>query len=183
MAKNNSLDYADSSYFVWQGAFSILLGVLVLVWPKLTFLTLVLLVSIWLLVLGVISLVQGITSIKKGGFQWLLLVALGIFQLGVGAYLVQRPGITALTLVTLLGLLFVLQGFVFVFRTFLGGNMDGGQRALSFIFGALSLIAGVWLWKYPLQGALAYVWLIGLYAIISGVIQIASAKELSEQSA
>jgi len=153
MAKNNSLDYADSSYFVWQGAFSILLGVLVLVWPKLTFLTL------------------------------LLLVALGIFQLGVGAYLVQRPCITALTLVTLLGLLFVLQGFVFVFRTFLGGNMDGGQRALSFIFGALSLIAGVWLWKYPLQGALAYVWLIGLYAIISGVIQIASAKELSEQSA
>lgn len=177
MATTKDLGYADSSYYMWSGAFSILAGVLVLVWPKLTLLTLVLLISIWLLISGVFSLIQGIGSIKRGGWAWLALCGLGILQLGVGAYLVQRPGVTALTVVTLLGLLFVVQGFVFVARTFFTPNIDGGQRTLSLVFAILSLIAGVWVWRYPLQGGLAFVWLIGLYAIVSGTLQIAAASQ------
>lgn len=180
MATSKSLDYNDSSYYLWSGAFSILAGVLVLVWPGITLVTLVLLISIWLLVSGVFSLIQGIMSINKGGWAWLALCGLGILQLGVGAYLVQRPGVTALTVVTLLGLLFVVQGFVFVVRTFTTPNVDGGQRALSMLFGVLSLIAGVWVWRYPLQGGLAFVWLVGLYAIVSGALQIAAAAKADQ---
>ena len=161
---------------MWSGAFSILAGILVLVWPGLTLVTLVTLVSIWLLISGVFSLVQGVGAIKNGGWAWLALCGLGVLQLGVGAYLVQRPGVTALTVATLLGLLFIVQGFVFVARTFMTRNISGGQRALSIVFAVLSLIAGVWIWRYPLQGGLAFVWLVGLYAIVSGALQIASAS-------
>ncbi|MCA9327400.1 DUF308 domain-containing protein, partial [Candidatus Saccharibacteria bacterium] len=111
---------------------------------------------------------------------WLVSLFVGVLQLGVGAYLVQRPALTALTVVTLVALVFVIQGVAYFLRTFLSGSLDSGQRLLSLVFAVLSLVAGVWLWRYPFQGSLAFVWLIGLYAIVAGAIQIASASELAE---
>ena len=171
----------DKSYFYWRGGLSILVGILVLVWPGLTVLTLVTLLSIWLLILGVISVVQGVRSVHKGGFGWLALILLGILELGVGAYLVQRPGLTTLSIITLIGLVFFVQGFVYLINTFAARGVSGGHRMLTLLYAVLSVIAGVWLWRYPFHGTLAFVWLIGLYAMISGGLTIAMAGELADR--
>jgi len=178
MARNAEM--VDKSYFYWRGALSILVGVFVLVWPGLTVLTLVTMLSIWLLLLGVISIVEGIGSINKGGMSWLASLAVGLLQLGVGAYLVQRPGLTTLTILALLGAVFVVQGIGFLFKTFMEPGATGGQRLLSMVFAVLSFVAGVWIWRYPVGGALSFVWLLGLYTIASGALLIAmgvSSKE------
>lgn len=171
------LDMVDKSYFYWRGGLGILLGVIILVYPKLTVLTLVTLLAIWLFLIGVISIISGITSIKKGGWGWIGSILLGILELGVGAYLVQRPGVTTLTIITLLGLVFVVQGLVYVMKTFFEPGATGGHRVLSLLLGALSLVAGIWLWRYPFHGTLAFVWLLGLYAIASGAMLIAMGVE------
>lgn len=181
MAKTSELGGVDKSYYIWQGVLSILVGVLVLVWPGLTLLTLVTLLSIWLLFAGVINMIDGVISVKKGGWAWLVSILVGILQLGVGAYLVQRPKLTALTVVTLIGLVFIVQGFLFLIRTFFASELRSGQRLLSLLFAALSLVAGVWVWRYPLQGSLAFVWLIGLYAIASGALLIASSGSIEKE--
>jgi uncharacterized membrane protein HdeD (DUF308 family) len=178
MASARELELVDRSYFYWRGGLSILLGVFVLVWPQLTTLVLVTFISIWLLLIGVISIVGGVGSIRRGGWGWVASILLGILELGVGAYLVQRPGVTLLTIVSLLGLVFVVQGFVYVANTFFSPVAAGGHRALSLLFGILSLVAGIWIWRYPLHGTLAFVWLVGLYAIVSGAMQIAMASEV-----
>ncbi len=167
----------DRSYFYWRGGLGILLGVLVLVWPGLTILSLVTLLSIWLLLAGVVSVIDGVMNIKKGGLGWLAGIVLGVFELGVGAYLVQRPGLATLSIITLLGAVFVVQGFAYIMRTFLLPGLSGGHRLLSLIFAALSFVAGVWLWRYPFHGTLAFVWLIGLYTIASGALLIAMGSE------
>lgn len=170
----------DKSYYVWQGVFSILVGVLILVWPGLTLVTLTLFLSIWLLIAGIVNMVDGVISIKKGGWGWLISLLVGVLQLGVGAYLVQRPGVTALTVITLVALVFVIQGVALFMRTFLDPMIKGGQRTLSLVFAVLSLIAAVWLWRYPTTAGLAFVWLMGLYTIIAGVMMVATASELAE---
>ena len=175
-----SMEMADRSYFFWRGGLGILLGVLILVWPGLTVLTLVTLLSIWLLLVGVITIIEGVTSIKKGGFGWLGSILVGLLELGVGAYLVQRPHLTTLTIITLLGLVFIIQGFVHVFNSFLNPSATGGHRILSLLFGALSVVAGIWLWRYPFHGTLAFVWLLGLYTIASGTLLIAMGVEVKE---
>src|SRR5579871_3625950 len=109
MAKDVSLEAVDKSYFYWRGGLSVVLGLLILVWPGLTVLTLVTLVSIWLLLMGVMSLVQGVRKVKEGGWGWLASILLGILELGVGTYLIQRPGLTTLTIITLIGLVFFIQ--------------------------------------------------------------------------
>jgi uncharacterized membrane protein HdeD (DUF308 family) len=177
MARAANLVMVDRSYFFWRGGLGILLGVLVLIWPGLTVLTLVTLLSIWLLLVGVMGIVQGVRDIRKGGFGWLASVLLGILELGVGAYLVQRPGLTTLSIITLLGLVFFVQGFVFLFNTFTVNPVSGGHRALSLLYAVLSFVAGVWLWRYPFHGTLAFVWLVGLYLVVSGGMLIAMASE------
>jgi uncharacterized membrane protein HdeD (DUF308 family) len=177
MARAANVAVVDRSYFYWRGALSILLGVLVLAWPGLTVLTLVTLVSIWLLLLGVMSMVQGVRDIRKGGFGWVASVLLGILEIGVGAYLVQRPGLTTLTIITLLGLVFFVQGLVHMVGAFTVRRETGGHRLLSLLFGLLSFAAGIWLWRYPYHGTLAFVWLLGLYAVVSGGLMIAMAAE------
>lgn len=168
---------ADKSYFYWRGALGILLGVIILVWPGLTLLSLVTFLSIWLLLSGVISIIDGVMSINKGGMGWLGELLLGIFELGVGAYLVQRPGLTGLTIITLIGAVFILQGLVYLMRTFMESSASSGRRMLSLIFAVVAFIAGIWLWRYPVHGSLAFVWLIGLYAIVSGTLLIALGSE------
>ncbi len=178
MAKATTNAYAvDKNFHVWQGVFSILLGVIVLVWPGMTALTLTLFLSIWLLIAGVVNIIMGVVSVKQGGFGWLVSLGVGVLQLGVGAYLVQRPGVTALTIITLMALVFLVQGVAYFLQTFLAGELKSGERVLSLVFAVLSVIAAVWLWRYPIQSGLAFVWLIGLYAIVAGAIQIAAGSE------
>jgi uncharacterized membrane protein HdeD (DUF308 family) len=138
------------------------------------------LISLWLLLVGVISVFQGVRSVRAGGWGWLASVLLGLLELGVGAYLVQRPGLTTLTIITLIGLVFFVQGLVHIVSTFSARAVTGGHRALSLLFGLLSLAAGVWLWRYPFHGTLAFVWLIGLYTIVSGALMIAMGSQYDD---
>lgn len=180
MASARNLEMVDKSYFFWRGGLGILLGVIVLVYPKLTVLTLVTFLSIWLLLIGVISIVSGIASIKRGGWGWLAAILVGLLELGVGAYLVQRPELTTLTIISLLGLVFVVQGFGYFVKTFMETGATGGHRVLSLLLAVISLVAGIWIWRYPFHGTLAFVWLLGLYAIASGAMLVAMGIESKE---
>lgn len=170
----------DKSYYYWRGGLGILLGLLILVWPGLTVLTLVTLLSIWLLLAGVVNVLDGVTGAKKGGYGWAAPLIAGIFELGVGAYLVQRPALTTLSIITLLGAVFVVHGFVYLARTFTQKNTTSSHRLLTLIFAALSIAAGIWLWRYPFHGTLAFVWLIGLYTIASGTMLVAIGNEAKD---
>ncbi len=167
----------DRSYFYWRGGLAVLLGILTLVWPQLTVLTLVTLVSIWLLLSGVMAIVQGVRDVRRGGIGWIATILLGILELGVGAYLVQRPALTTLTIITLIGLVFFVQGFVHVINAFTARAVTGGHRVLALLYGLLSAAAGIWLWRYPFHGTLAFVWLLGVWLIISGGLMIAMGAE------
>jgi uncharacterized membrane protein HdeD (DUF308 family) len=180
MARVANLAMVDKSYFYWRGGLGILLGVLVLVWPKLSVLTFVTLFSLWLFLMGIMSIVQGIRDVRLGGFGWIATILLGILELGVGAYLVQRPGLTTLSIITLIGLVFFVQGFVHLVNAFTTRPVGGAHRALALFYSLLAFVAGVWIWRYPFHGTLAFVWVIGLYLIISGGMLIAMASEVPE---
>lgn len=171
MAKQ--VNQLDKSYFYWRGALAVVVGVMVLVWPKVTLLSIVTLISIWLLLSGVINIIEGFASVKEGGGIWIVNILVGLFSLGVGAYLVQRPALTTLAVVTLLGLVFIVQGLAYLINAFVNPSANSGRRMLSLVYAAISIIAGFWLWRYPLSSSLAFVWLLGLYAIASGAMLIA----------
>lgn len=182
MARNNSHEDVGrlKSLFIARGVFTILFGILALVWPGLTLVTFALLVTLWLLAEGVVNIIRSIGDMGKGGFGWLLHLLVAMLQLGVGAYLVQRPKITIATLVLLLGIVLVVEGVIAVVASFMDTRVTSGERLLAIVYGVLSVVVGTWVWRYPVTGTLAFVWLIGLFAVFTGPFWIAVGMDLDK---
>lgn len=157
---------------VFGGVATLIFGVAAVFWPGLTLLTLLYLFSAYLLVSGVVNVIGGMASIDKVD-HWFLTVVLGFFELGVGVYLLRHPGVTFKTFVLLIGFALIARGIVELVSSFFSPAGDGRSRAMAFIVGLAALVVGILvLFSTPAHGV-AFVWLLGVYAIVAGTIEIA----------
>lgn len=158
---------------VTRGIVAVLFGIMALVWPGLTVLTFATLITLWLLVSGVINIVRGVLTIGDG-YGWIFTLIVAALQIGVGAYLIQRPALTIATLIALVAIAFVVEGVVSIIVPFFEGReVKDSHKVLTVVFGIIAVIAGVSIWRYPVTGGLAFVWVVGLYALITGPMWIA----------
>ena len=89
----------------------------------------------------------------------------------VGVVALVWPGITALAFLYLLAAWAILTG-IFEVITPLAYPMGGGRALLTVLAGVLSIIFGILIASQPSSGLLAVVWLIGVYAILFGIMYI-----------
>lgn len=172
MAKNN-----DNLAVAWwaltlRGIAAILFGVAAVFWPGLTLVTLVYLISAFVLVSGVINVVQGAVSIGKHR-SWALTLVLGLAEVAVGLYLVRHPGVTFSVFILVAGLLFVARGVIEVVAALANDLGTSTSRTLTVIAGIVSFLVGIILLFQPAAGGVAFVWILGLYALITGPLLIA----------
>lgn len=154
-----------------RGIAGILFGVAAVFWPELTLVTLVYLFSVYILVSGIVGIVSGVSHLVKGN-KWFLGLILGFVELGVGVYLVRHPFVTFATLVLLIGLVLVARGVLEVVMAFTEDTM-ATQKMLMVIGGVLSAAVGIIIMMQPAAGGVTFVWVLGLYALITGPILIA----------
>ena len=81
------------------------------------------------------------------------------------------PGITALAFLYLLAVWAILTG-IFELIAPLAYPMSGGRAVLSVLSGVISIVFGILIAAQPSSGLLAVVWLIGVYAIVVGIMYI-----------
>jgi len=84
-----------------RGIVAILFGVLALIWPGLTLLWLVILFAVFAIVAGVVSIMAALRARQHGG--WGIALLFGIVSVVAGVLAIVFPGITALTLILLIG--------------------------------------------------------------------------------
>ena len=108
---------------------------------------------------------------------WVLLIA-GLAGVGASLIALAHPEITALVLVLLIGANALVTGVLdLVIAIRLRRRIHG--ELLLVLSGIASIVFGVVVFLYPLgAGALALVWLVGLYAIATGVLLLALAMRL-----
>jgi uncharacterized membrane protein HdeD (DUF308 family) len=162
-----------------RGAAAIVFGILAFVWPQVTLFTLILLFGAYVLVDGFLSLFAAITG--KGGPSsgWWLAIA-GLIGIAAGLVTFFWPGVTAILLVLYIGAWSLFRG---IFELIGAVQMrDGfGVEWLLFISGAISVLFGLTVLLMPGAGALAVVWLIAIYAIAFGILNVALAFRLRER--
>ena len=161
-----------------SGVAAIAFGVLTLVWPKLTFVALLALFGAFAFVVGGFTLAAGLNLLAERQTLWVPYVLGGLSGIAVGAVTFLWPGITALSLVYLIAFWAIVTGvFEFVAAIELAGELAGDwMLGLS---GALSVAFGVLIGMYPRSGALAIIWIIGLYAILGGLTRLMVAYRLT----
>lgn len=156
---------------VVRGIAAILFGIAAVFWPGLTLVTLVYIFSIYILVSGLVGIVTGVSHLVKGK-NWFLGLILSFAELAVGVYLVRHPGVTFATLVLIIGLILIARG---VFEVVMALTEDSlaTQKMLVVLGGLLSVGVGIFILLQPAAGGVAFVWVLGLYALITGPIMIA----------
>lgn len=160
-----------------RGVVAILFGILAIAWPGLTLLVLVALFAAYALVTGVIAAIGAIRHREARG--WWIALVWGLVGIAAGVLAVIYPAITALALVLLMGANALVTGVLeIVMAVRLRREIQGyGEWWLGFA-GAISVLFGVLVLAFPGAGALALVWLVALYAVMSGVLMLIAAFRL-----
>lgn len=152
-----------------RGIAAILFGVLTFVWPGVTLLTLIILFGVYSLTDGVLALVAAFSGVNIAPRWWLVLA--GILGLAAGALTFFYPGVTALILLTVIGAWSITRGvFEIIGAIQLRKEID--NEWLLILSGVVSILFGGFVLIAPGAGALAVLWIIGVYAIAFGLLLV-----------
>ena len=154
-----------------RGLFAVLFGVMALTMPSMTVLTLAILFGIYIFADGVTEIVYGV-----GTRTWSLVIA-GILGILIGTYAFMDPAATAAILLLFIGAWIIIRGLLDVVAAFYIRKQVTGEWML-IIGGLLSVVIGLAVMAYPVAAALTMVWLIGLYAIVFGIVMMLMAFRL-----
>ena len=159
-----------------RGLAAILFGVLAFVWPGMTLAVLVLLFGAYALVDGVLTLVAAF----RGGVQHrIVMVVEGVVSVLAGLAAFVWPGLTALVLLYIIAFWAIVTGVLEIVAAIRVRRAISNEFGLV-IGGIVSVVFGVVLLIAPGAGALAVIFLIGVYAVVFGIALLGLAWRLRE---
>jgi uncharacterized membrane protein HdeD (DUF308 family) len=154
-----------STALILRGIVAVALGIIALVWPGVTVLTLVVLFAVSAFIAAGVQAMFAFNSTAGGRVAGHLV--LGLADLAAGVVALAWPGVTALVLVLIVGCWAVFVGLFGIFVAFRADEL-ARSRAL-FILGGLGAVAfGVSLFARPAMGAVALALLFGLFSLTNG---------------
>ena len=154
---------------VLRGTCAIVFGVFALAWPGVTVGALLLL-GAYAFADGVLAVVAALSG--RASTPWGVLLLEGLVGLGAAAAALLFPGVTAIVLLYLIAFWAILTGIVEIAAAIQLRKEIEGEFWLG-LAGAGSVPFGLLLIARPAVGAVAVVWLIGLYAVTFGVLLVA----------
>lgn len=178
LSRQQSLEYFQKQWgwVALRGVCALVFGALALVFPGLTLGILVIFWGAYALLDGVAALVAGFRMGDNGKPLWSL-IAIGLLGIGAGVVTFFWPGLTAFTLIFIIGVWAIAIGIFQIiaavrFRKHIPGEW------LHVLSGLLAIAFGVVVTLQPGAGAIALAWIIGWFAILFGIILIGMAFRL-----
>ncbi|MCR2818612.1 DUF308 domain-containing protein [Microbacterium sp. zg.Y1090] len=157
-----------------SGVLALLVGILILVWPGRTAMVVVAIVAIYAIAAGLVYAGLGIFSAQKGGWARVGHMVLGVLFIvaGIVAF-INLPAATAwfgVFVGVLVGVMWIVEGIVSLSLLDLSPS-----RGWTIAYAILSIIAGIVLLFAPLWGAATLWLLLGISAVVLGIVQIVRA--------
>jgi uncharacterized membrane protein HdeD (DUF308 family) len=159
-----------------RGVLAILFGIAAWLWPGLTITTLVILVGAWLLVDGVFEVFSAIANRDRVDSVWPFVIA-GVVNIIAGLVILAWPGLTAIAMMYLIGAWAVITGIFGIIAAIQLRKEIENEWAIG-LSGLISVVFGLVVMIFPGDGAVALVWVIGIYAILFGIALIAAGIRL-----
>ena len=152
-----------------NGALSIALGAVILIWPGISLEALVIAFGVYALATGVVSFFYAFTSGAAGERGWLIVS--GLLGIAVGILVLVWPSISALALLYVIGAYAIALGIIAIGGAF-WLPIDGGDTALMILGGLVSILFGIVMFAKPGDGALVTLALIAAFALVSGITEL-----------
>jgi uncharacterized membrane protein HdeD (DUF308 family) len=162
--------------FAVRGVLAILFGLMAWIWPGITLQVLTLIFAAYAFVDGIFTIYSAFSRARQEQRGWLLVE--GVLEILAGIITFFWPAIT------ILALLYIIAAYAFI-----GGILEIifaiqvrrliNNEWLLILTGALSIIFSILLVIFPGGSLLGFVWLIGIYAIMYGILLIGLAFRLN----
>ncbi|WP_167086190.1 HdeD family acid-resistance protein [Massilia frigida] len=154
-----------------RGAIAIVFGVLAIAWPAVTLLTLAALFAAFALLGGAVWIFGAVKNRREDRHWWILML-FGLVSLAVGVLATFNPALTLLTLVLLMGANALVSGVLDIVIAIRVRKFIRGEWLL-LLSGVASILFGLIALLFPLgAGAVMLATIIGVYALISGVLLV-----------
>jgi uncharacterized membrane protein HdeD (DUF308 family) len=160
--------------FMLRGLLALGLGVIALIWPRLTIDLLVRLIGIYALLDGAAGFISSIQSRDLRSYLLPVLVSLA-----AGTVLLFWPGLTMKWLLIILGIWALLQGTNLLVAGY-GADQDDPNRRLLLTIGLVLAFIGLMLIVWPGAGAVSLAWLVAVLAFVVGAILVFLALRLRQ---
>lgn len=159
-----------------RGALAIIFGILALIWPDTAKHALVLLFGAFTLIDGSLAVAAGIAL--SGHFEhWWALLLEGLTGFVIGVLTFTWPNVTGLVLLYLIAAWAVITGIFEIVTAIQFRRVISGEWAM-ILNGLVSVLFGIVLFVFPAAGAVSLIWLIGIYAMTFGTIELIFAFRL-----
>lgn len=156
---------------VLRGLLAVLFGILALVWPGITLGVLILFFGAYSLVDGFFSSVGAFAHRKHDKTWWLFFLS-GLAGIVVGVLTFLLPGLTVFVLVILIAARALIVG-VFEIAAAIALRKTINNEWFLILNALLSILFAVVLFLVPGLGVLALIWMIGITAIVIGILLLA----------
>jgi uncharacterized membrane protein HdeD (DUF308 family) len=159
-----------------RGVLAILFALIAFSRPGVTLVALVWVWGTYAFLDGVFALVAAIRAAESHQ-RWGMLLLEGISGIAAGIVAFAWTGLTALVLVYLIAAWAIVTGIFEIAAAVRLRQMIEGEWLLG-LSGALSILLGLLFVARPAAAAVAWVWLIGVYALLFGILLLALAFRL-----
>jgi uncharacterized membrane protein HdeD (DUF308 family) len=153
-----------------RGALWLLFGILVFVQPGITLVALTMLFGAFVLLDGAVNIASAIRG-RKERDNWWVLFLLGLVGTGVGVLALSQPALTGLVLLFYIATWAIASGLLEIVAAIRLRKEIQGEFWLV-LAGLVSVAFGVALLARPEAGIRAMLWLLGAFAIASGLILV-----------
>ncbi|BFM23609.1 uncharacterized membrane protein HdeD (DUF308 family) [Microbacterium testaceum] len=161
-----------------SGALSLVIGLIILIWPGRTAQVAVGIIAVYVIIAGLVNI--GIGLFWRSGWARIGYIVLGVLFIVAGIFsFANLPATTAwlgVFIGTLVGILWIIEGVV----SLTTASHQSKARAWTIFFAIISIVAGIVLLFSPLLGAVTLFILIGFSLIVLGVFQIVRAIQFGK---
>ncbi|MCX7564991.1 HdeD family acid-resistance protein [Sulfitobacter sp. F26169L] len=174
----NAMNFLTRNWWLLllRGIAAILFGLATFVWPGLTISVLIIMFGAYILLDGIIGVVDALRY-REGVDNWWFWLFESILGIVVGLLTLFMPGITALVLLMFVAAWSILGGVLRIVAAIqLRKKIEG--EWIMVLSGVLSIVFGVAIIALPHAGLVSIAWLIGFWAIAFGILFIMLAFRL-----
>lgn len=157
------------------GILSVLVGIAAMVWPGITFQVFAVFFGAWLLVSGIVQVVQCFAKDRSAGSRVLLAIS-GACGIVLGLLCFRSSMHAAYILTLLIGIGWIIRGVM----TFVAGLSSAGApgRGWSIFSGIVLFIGGIVVLEWPMNSAITLAVVAGIFVLLFGIMEIISAFAL-----
>jgi uncharacterized membrane protein HdeD (DUF308 family) len=175
LSSNTAAGFPSLAKKIWifaviRGALAIIFGLIALFAPIATSIALAIVIGVFAIVTGVFDIIEAIRH--RGSSSMVLRIVLGAVSILFGILVLVWPGISLAILVIMVGVWAIITGVLQIMSSVRHRAVPDSGWVWGIIGGALSILFGVVVLIWPGTGLVAIIWIIGIWAVVWGIILI-----------